>query len=230
MSSSNNSRLTMAVVFGLIIAVVVLVGYPALQSALRRAHISEVASNGRSLKLVMDSFAMDNDGTYPSQDSSAFYGTPDVINSNAALQQLHASGNTNSEKKFWVKGAAVCTETKPDDVTTSNGRFDSTATLQAGDNGWSLYPDRTNTENADHPILVTAFLPGAEDLDPIALNGTAIVYHIGGHGSIVNTDGSAPGKALDTGRGTPLQAKTTAILNDLPEDFPFPLHPIPAMP
>lgn len=226
MPATDKSKLTMVAALGAILLLTIILGYPAVLRALGRAKLAEVASNGMSIKAVMDSFAMDNDGLYPNPDSATFYGTDPVTTSNAAFQQLYASGNVAGEKLFWIQGVATCTEAMPDDITTTSGKFDPAATLQAGDNGWSYFDNLSNVDNPDLPIIVTTYHPDGWDLDPLPFNGVAIIFHIGGHGSIVNTDGSAPGGPLDVGRGTPLRPNTTAVLTTLPEDTLL-LHPIP---
>ncbi len=238
MPANAKSKLTLLVILGLVLLVAIFVAYPAVQRALARAALIEVANSGRSFKMVMDSFAVDNNGIYPGADSADFYGTGEVTTSNAAFKQLFASGHTPSERIFWVEGAAVCRNTPPDNITTSSGSFDPALTLQAGDNGWSYFGNLINTDNPRLPILVATFLPSTSEdpdtakLDPTPLHGKAIIIHINNTASVINTDGTAPSGSLpNLGRGDPanskLQSNTTAILNQPdPHGNPRPLlHP-----
>jgi prepilin-type N-terminal cleavage/methylation domain-containing protein len=140
------------VVIAIIVALAAM-ATPAIFKALGRAAMAESVSNGRQCKLIMDSFAMDNDGVYPSQDTADFYEIGGSDTSNDLFKQLFASGNTNSEKIFWVKGSQVCNKARPDDVTTDGGKFNVNRTLEAGDNGWCMVRDQTNVDNPSRPLM-----------------------------------------------------------------------------
>ena len=140
------------VVIAIIVALAAM-ATPAIFKALGRAAMAESVSNGRQVKLIMDTFAMDNDGVYPSEDSAEFYEIAGTEKSNDLFKQLFASGNTNSEKIFWVKGSKMCDKAKPDDVTTEGGVFSQSRTLEAGDNGWAMVEDQTNVDNPSRPLI-----------------------------------------------------------------------------
>ena len=125
---------------------------PAIFKALGRAAMAESVSNGRQVKITMDLFAMDNDGVYPSEDTATFYETA-YATSNDLFKQLFASGSTNSEKIFWVKGSQMCNKAKPDDVTTAGDGFSETRCLESGDCGWAMVEDQTTTNNPSRPLI-----------------------------------------------------------------------------
>lgn len=140
------------VVIAIIVALAAM-ATPAIFKALGRAAMAESVSNGRQVKMIMDIFASDNDGVYPSEDSADFYEIAGTEKSNDLFKQLFASGSTNSEKIFWVKGSKMCKKAKPDDVTTEGGLFAQNRTLEAGDCGWAMVKDQTNTDNPSRPLI-----------------------------------------------------------------------------
>ena len=154
---------------------------PAIFKALRRAAMAENVSNAKQVKLTLDSFAMDNDGVYPSEDTADFYEIQGSSTSNDLLRQLFASGNINSERIFWVKGSQVCNRAKPDDTTTVSGKFNQQETLQAGDCGFAYVEEQTNTDNPSRPILFNS-PPTATGLtfDPELWDQKCVVLRIDG--------------------------------------------------
>jgi len=150
--------------------------------ARKRALMAQSMNSGRQIKLCLDSFAMDNDGVYPSAETAEFYELPkDGKWSNDLFRQLFASGNTNSERIFWVKGAKVCSPKVPDDIITiKGGRFAPEETLQAGDCGWAYIQKQTNTDNPSRPILLDAFKPGGSEFDRKLWDDSVIVVRIDG--------------------------------------------------
>jgi prepilin-type N-terminal cleavage/methylation domain-containing protein len=154
---------------------------PAIFKALRRAAMAENVSNIKQIKLTMDSFAMDNDSVYPSEDTADFYEIQGSETSNDLLRQLFASGNTNSERIFWVKGSKVCNKAKPDDTTTVGGKFNQQETLQAGDCGFAYVEEQSQTDNPSRPLLFDS-PPTAQGLefDPDLWDQKAVVLRIDG--------------------------------------------------
>ena len=141
------------VVIAIIVALAAM-ATPQIFKALKRAAMAENINNAKQVKLALDSFAMDNDGVYPSEDTADFYETPKGTGrSNDLFMQLFASKNTNSERIFWVKGSQVCNPAAPDDTTTTGGKFTQSETLQAGDCGWAFVEDQTNVDNPSRPLL-----------------------------------------------------------------------------
>ena len=152
---------------------------PQIFKALNRAAMAENVSNAKQVKLALDSFAMDNDGVYPSKDTAEFYEVPGTEKSNDLLKQLFASGNTNSERIFWVKGSEVCIKKRPDDVTTIGGKYDNSKTLEAGDCGWAYVEDQTNVDNPSRPLLFDSPPTAAGlDFDPELWEKKAVVLRI----------------------------------------------------
>ena len=65
-----------------------------IKEAQTRANMAESVSNSRQIKLIMDSFAMDNDGKYPSAETAAEYDLPSPVSSNDYFRQLFVTGDT----------------------------------------------------------------------------------------------------------------------------------------
>jgi len=143
-----------------IVVTLLLLAVPAVKKALQRARTTEEVANIRSTKLCLDSFAMDNDGVYPSDDTADFYEMKKHTSSNDLLRQLFASGNLNSEKIFWSADSPVCSSKRPDDRTTTRGKFDASQTLQPGDNHWAYFTDLTNADDPLRPIMIEPCIPG----------------------------------------------------------------------
>ena len=189
LTTTNNRKgftlVELLVVIAIIVALAAM-ATPAIFKALGWAAMAESVSNGRQIKLIMDSFAMDNDGVYPSEENADFYQSGPTDTSNGLFKQLFASGNTNSEKIFWVKGSKVCNQKRPDDVTTEGGVFAVGKCLEAGDNGWAYVQDQTNVDNPSRPLIFDS-PPTAAGLtfDPELWDKKAIVVRIDGSASTV---------------------------------------------
>ena len=139
------------VVIAIIVALAAM-ATPAIFKALKRAAMAENVSNARQVKMFMEIFASDNDGVYPSEGSAEFYQTGSAT-SNDLFKQLFASGSTNSEKIFWVKGSKLCDPKIADDVFSLNGVFSESRCLEPGENGWAMVEDQTNTDNPARPLI-----------------------------------------------------------------------------
>ena len=140
------------VVIAIIVALAAM-ATPAIFKALKRAAMAENVSNARQVKMFMEIFASDNDGVYPSEDSADFYEIAASTTSNDLFKQLFASGSTNSEKIFWVKGSKLCDPKIADDVFSLNGVFNESRCLEPGENGWAMVEDQTNTDNPARPLI-----------------------------------------------------------------------------
>jgi len=167
------------VVIAIIVALAAM-ATPQIFKALKRAAMAENISNAKQVKLALDSFAMDNDGVYPSEDTADFYETPGGSGrSNDLFMQLFASRNTNSERIFWVKGSQVCNPAAPDDTTTTGGKFTQSETLQAGDCGWAFIEDQTNVDNPSRPLIFDSPPTGSGlEFDPDLWEQKIIVLRI----------------------------------------------------
>lgn len=172
----------------------------------KRAAMTESMANARTVKLILDSFAIDNDGVYPSDETAPFYELPENSKwSNDIFRQLFASGNANSERIFWVKGAKVCNPNVPDDVTTKGGRLDPKETLKAGDCGMAYMGGQTNTDNPVRPVLLDAYKPGGKEFDRKQWGDKVIVIHIDGSAKAIELN--AKGEVLENGENV-LSAKS----------------------
>ena len=176
------------VVIAIIVALAAM-ATPAIFKALKRAAMAENVSNGRQVKMFMEIFASDNDGVYPSEDTADFYETGASATSNDLFKQLFASGSTNSEKIFWVKGSKLCDPKKADDVFSLGGVFSPTRCLEAGENGWAMVEDQTNTDNPSRPLIFDSPPTGAGRIFDGELWDMKVV--------VVNIDGSAGTRNLN---------------------------------
>ena len=209
------------VVIAIIVALAAL-ATPAIFKALGRAAMAESVSNGHQVKITMDLFAMDNDGVYPSEDSADFYGTGSTT-SNDLFKQLFASGSTNSEKIFWVKGSQMCNKAKPDDVTTTGGGFSQPKTLEAGDCGWAMLEDQPQPLNPSRPLIFDSPPTGEGKLFDGELWGLKAI--------VVRIDGSAkperlpPRFKLLDGDNKELLTTASEIWGPSEIDIAYPLAP-----
>ncbi len=155
---------------------------PQIFKALGRMALTENVNNARQVKLALDMFASDNDGVFPSRDTAEFYETPgDDGKSNSLFLQLFAARSTESEKEFWVKNSQVCNKSKPDNVTTVDGKFEQDETLKAGDCGWAYVEEQTNGKKASRPLLFDSPPTGSGlEFDPELWDGKAVVVRIDG--------------------------------------------------
>ncbi len=147
-----------------------------------RAAMAQAVSNGRQIKLILDSFAMDNGGHYPNLKSADFYGLPAPESSNDYFRQLFAYDFTSDEQIFWIKDSQLCNKQKPDNVTTGpRNEFSLTETLRPGDNGWAYILHQTKVDNPSRPLLVDS-PPTASGLtfDPDLWDKKTIVLRIDG--------------------------------------------------
>ena len=151
--TSSSSFFLSALVVAVIALGILFLGTPCIFRALPRAALAEAISNTKQVKLALDSFAMDNDGLYPCAETAPHYDLPADSSTNALFRQLFASENTKSERIFWVKGAAICSEKAPDDVSTIRGVFYPAETLQPGDCGLAYVQHQTNLDNPSRPLL-----------------------------------------------------------------------------
>ena len=181
----SNTVLIVCLILGglaLLILPLIMMAVPQIYKALTRAQMAEDLSNMRQIKLALDSFAMDNDGVYPNAETRKFYELPEPSSStsNDYFRQLFASGNTNSERVFWAKGASVCSDNPPDDMTTSSGRFDPEQTLKTGDCGVAYILNQQNTSNPSRPLLLSAFAAGTGNFDLDQYDSKVLIVQIDG--------------------------------------------------
>lgn len=208
------------IVLAVLLGVAAVISPVWVHSKINTAHLTETIKCGRSIKLCMDTFAMDNDGEYPDDTTAAFYGVPAPGMANDYFKQLFASGNTNSERIFWIRGAAVCNPEAPDDVTTSSGLFAPARTLLPGDNGWAYVKDQLYTDNPQRPILVAS--PAASSglaFDPDVFNGGAIVIRIDGSAT---TAPVTPSRRLLDEDGVELLTPASKVWNGTPVHIAHP--------
>ncbi len=168
-------------IFSLLFAIMVIATPYVFRSTLGHAPFETALSNGRQIKVILDSFAMDHDGRYPNRKTAELYQCPIPINANEAFLQLFVTENTSSERIFWVQDSAFCSKKRPDDVIKSNfGSFAPEQVLEPGDNGFSYFMGLENFDNPSHPLLVTPFRRDLQSIDPKPFDAKAVVVHIDG--------------------------------------------------
>jgi len=142
--------------------------------------MTESVWKAKQIKLCLDTFAMDFDGEYPNEKSARFFDFPPPKSSNDFFRQLHVTSNSDSERIHWVKDSPMCSEAKPDDVTSGGGEFDLTETLQPGDNHWAYFNGLKNTNNPALPIILDPYLPGTTSFDKNLWDGKVVLLRIDG--------------------------------------------------
>lgn len=104
----------------------------------------------------------------------------DLSSSNGYLGQLVVAGAMNSEQIFYIKGAAVCSESEPDHVVMPRSEV-----LKAGENGWAYFKGRELGSNPPLPLLVPGWNPKTKQWDsaiwqngiPVVMtDGTVVLY------------------------------------------------------
>jgi hypothetical protein len=164
-------------------------------AASKRAQQARNMNNIRLVKLTLDALATDFGGQFPNKDIGKLLvakGTGTKF-SNDFFRQLFLTGETDSEELFWVKGAAVCTAKKPDDVIGKDGKPFPSEILKAGDCGWAYMKDQTNTSHLGRPLLVSAYGPASKGFEKKLFGGKLIIARI--DGSVVAATIDAEGKA-----------------------------------
>lgn len=178
MPSVTKPVLSNITLLGVIIAGLILILPTSCRLGRRHPGMAEDVSNVRQIGLTLASFAMDNDGEFPTAATAGFYELPPPTSSNDYFRQLFASDNTRSERIFWVRDSKTSTSAKPDDVTTTSGKFDPAQTLRPGDNHWAYFTGLRNDEVPARPLVVESYLPGTTTFDQKRLDGKAIVLRI----------------------------------------------------
>ena len=144
------------VVIAIIVALAAL-ATPQIFKALKRAAMAEAINNVKQVKLALDSFAMDFDGQYPNSDTYGRLGGGtgvEISDSNTAYRQLFLSGDTQSEKIFWVKGSTIAPRVPDDKITGSSGDVDEQQVLQEGDCHWAYVSEQSNVSNPSRPLVL----------------------------------------------------------------------------
>ena len=126
---------------------------------LKRARTAETLNNARQVKFACDGFAVDFDGQYPNEDTGEQLQRDGLGTkfSNDYFRQLFLSGETQSERIFWVKRASTCSAAKPDDVLGKEKRTELKEILKPGDCGFAYVTEQTNTSNVARPLIVMGY-------------------------------------------------------------------------
>jgi type II secretory pathway pseudopilin PulG len=167
------------VVIAIIVALAAL-ATPQIFKALKRAAMAEAISNVKQVKLALDSFAMDFDGQYPNADTSKRLtgSEEEITDSNTAFRQLFWSGDTQSEKIFWVKGSSVATNTPDDKITDGSGEIVENEILREGNVHWAYIKDQSNVSNPARPLVLDSYKAGEPLFDSNLWDNKAIVLRI----------------------------------------------------
>lgn len=158
-------------------------------NALKRARTADALNNVRQVKFALDGFATDFDGQYPNEDTGEQLqsGGTGTKFSNDFFRQLFLSGETRSEKIFWLKNSPIAAGV-PDDKILEAGTLRPAEILKPGDVHWAYMSDQTNTSNVARPLLLDCYKRNSTDFD-LALHGEQAV--------VLRIDGSARSMPID---------------------------------
>ena len=212
------------VVIAIIVALAAL-ATPQIFKALKRAAMAEGINNIKQVKLALDSFAMDFDGQYPNSDTSRrLTGNEDEINdSNTGFRQLFWSGDTQSEKIFWVKGSSVATRSPDDKITDGSGEIVESEILREGDCHWAYMTEQSNVSNPSRPLVMDSFKADETIFDSNLWDKKAIVLRIdsSARAERMGVTGAAKDKVLDAAGDDILDSTSSAWVgsNLQPQDL-----------
>ena len=169
------------VVIAIIVALAAL-ATPQIFKALKRASVADAVNNARQVKMALDLFASDNDGWYPNDESGENYqsGGTGTTYSNDYFRQLFLSGDTESEKIFWVKNSGVASKGAPDDKVKEGGRIQPEQILEQGDCHWAYINDQGQGSTGSRPIILDGYPKNKSDFDPETWDNKVIVVTIDG--------------------------------------------------
>ena len=183
--------------------------------ARKKARMVQAMNGARQVTLAMHAFAQDYDGLFPSEETAKLHGLPKGGKwSNDYFRQLLAGGIIPSEQVFWVKSAKVCNRDQPDDIIETDGKFDPSVALQAGDCGWAYVSGQSNASHAARPLVIDAYTPGTTEFDAKIWDGKVLVGWV--DGAVLAVDLDAKGALVVNGEGV-LDAKS-AIWKDSGQD------------
>jgi hypothetical protein len=193
-SPTTKSRVIPILMVATIGVTLFLVGMVQVDKALKRAALAETLNNIRSLKFALDGFANDFDGQYPSDATSlkVISGGAGDGWSNDYFRQLFLSGETQSERIFWVKGSPMTSASPPDDEVARDGKPLLGLILEKGDCHWAYVLGLSRNSPAELPLLLDPFASGTSQFDPALWDKKAIVMHV---------DGSAAAHRLNAENG-----------------------------
>ncbi|NNC88223.1 MAG: prepilin-type N-terminal cleavage/methylation domain-containing protein [Akkermansiaceae bacterium] len=189
------------VVIAIIVALAAL-ATPQIFKALKRAAMAEAINNVKQVKLALDSFAMDFDGQYPNKDTSKRLtgSEEEITDANTAYRQLFFSGDTQSEKIFWVKGSSIATSSPDDKITDGSGTISENEILKPGDCHWAYVSEQSNVSNPSRPLVLDSFKSGEDNFDPTLWDNKAVVLRIdsSARAERLGVTGEAKNKVLDS--------------------------------
>ncbi len=193
------------VVIAIIVALAAL-ATPQIFKALKRASVADAVNNARQVKMALDLFASDNDGWYPNDESGENYqsGGTGTTYSNDYFRQLFLSGDTESEKIFWVKNSGVASKGAPDDKVKEGGRIQPEQILEQGDCHWAYINDQGQGSTGSRPIILDGYPKNESEFDPDIWDNKAIV---------VTVDGAAKPMRIRPTDGRVLDWKGKSILS-----------------
>ncbi len=168
------------VVIAIIVALAAL-ATPQIFKALKRAALADALNNVRQVKFALDGFATDFDGQFPNEDTGEQLqsGGTGTQFSNDFFRQLFLSGETQSEKIFWVKNSPVA-KGAPDNKIMEGGKLTPAEILEPGDVHWAYMSEQTNTSNVARPILLDPYKESSNEFDAELWDRKAVILTIDG--------------------------------------------------
>jgi len=140
-----------------IIAILAGIAVPASMGVIDRGKQTKDLSNAKQVFLGLTQFAMDHDGSFPSQPqqdsanaSSTGGGNSTLSTANDAYANL-VPKYVPTENVFWIAGSKWCNSVAPDENTSAGNA------LSAGENGYAYVTGLGTSSNPNFPVIADGF-------------------------------------------------------------------------
>lgn len=180
-----------------IIAGLAAMSYGPIMRQVKAAGQTQAINKGRNIYAALFSFAKDNDGIFPNDDSLESGGS----DSNDYLQVLLDRALVDNEEQFWVKENNILAHTE-------TTQPDNDGNLDGGENSWVYVKDLTTSSRTSLPILADSWVSGT-NFDTEVWEGKAILVKLDGSAAAAELayDGGKPLNDDGSGKQVPLQEK-----------------------
>lgn len=172
-----------------IIAGLAAMSYGPIMKQVKAAAKTNAIGNGKNIYTALFSYAKENDGIYPNEDTAGNDESGDTPE--GAFTQLINSGAVDNEEIFWSKENAVI-------GTVKTVKPDNDGTVTAGENAWGYVAGLTTSSRTNLPIVFDASAsPGV--FDTAVWEGSSIVAKLDGSVQALEISVSSGGPYDETG-------------------------------
>ncbi|MFC5050826.1 type II secretion system protein [Rubritalea spongiae] len=168
-----------------IIAGLAAMSYGPIMKQIQEGKKLEAINSGKNIHTALLSYAKDNDGLFPSEDTAR--NSEDGSSAEGCFTMLINSGKIEDEKIFWNVQNNVTGATKA-------AQPDLNGEVESGENAWGYVSGLSSSSRTNVPLIFDSSVSVGE-FDTAVWNGLAI---------IVKADGSASAMRINYGDGKPL--------------------------